>query len=33
MREAGGNVGRAAERLQISYKAFLGKLKEHRIDS
>jgi len=30
--EAGGNKGRAAELLQISYKAFLSKLKEHRME-
>ncbi|HEX7136872.1 MAG TPA: helix-turn-helix domain-containing protein, partial [Vicinamibacterales bacterium] len=32
LREARGNQGLAAERLQISYKALLAKLKEHRID-
>jgi DNA-binding NtrC family response regulator len=32
MSEAGGNKGRAAELLQISYKALLGKLKEHGFD-
>jgi len=30
--EAGGSKGRAAELLQVSYKALLSKLKEHRID-
>jgi DNA-binding NtrC family response regulator len=33
LREAGGNKGRAAELLQISYKALLGKLKDHGIDA
>jgi DNA-binding NtrC family response regulator len=33
LREAGGNPGLAAERLQISYKALLLKLKEHRLDT
>jgi DNA-binding NtrC family response regulator len=33
LREAGGNKPRAAELLQISYKALLAKLKEHGIDS
>jgi DNA-binding NtrC family response regulator len=32
LKEAAGSKGRAAELLQISYKAFLGKLKEHRIE-
>ncbi len=32
LREAEGNKGRAAELLQISYKALLGKLKEYRIE-
>jgi DNA-binding NtrC family response regulator len=32
LREAGGNKPRAAELLQISYKALLAKLKEHGID-
>jgi transcriptional regulator with GAF, ATPase, and Fis domain len=32
LREADGNKGRAAELLQISYKALLAKVKEHRID-
>jgi DNA-binding NtrC family response regulator len=32
LREAAGNKGRAAELLQVSYKAFLIKLKEHRIE-
>ena len=27
--EAGGNKGRAAELLQISFKSLLAKLKEH----
>jgi transcriptional regulator with GAF, ATPase, and Fis domain len=31
LREAGGNKGRAAELLQISYKMLLAKLKEHGI--
>jgi transcriptional regulator with GAF, ATPase, and Fis domain len=33
LREAGGNPGLAAERLQISYKALLVKIKEHRLDA
>jgi DNA-binding NtrC family response regulator len=33
LREAGGNKGRAAEMLQVSYKALLAKLKEHGIDA
>jgi DNA-binding NtrC family response regulator len=32
MKEAGGNRGRAAELLRVSYKALLGKLKEYGID-
>ena len=32
LREAEGSKGRAAELLQVSYKTFLAKLKEHRID-
>jgi DNA-binding NtrC family response regulator len=32
LREAAGNKGRAAELLQISYKALIAKLKEHRIE-
>ena len=32
LREAAGSKGRAAELLQITYKALLGKLKEHGID-
>ena len=32
LREAGGNKGRAAELLQISYKMFLSKLKEQGIE-
>jgi len=32
LKEAGGNKGRAAESLQISYKTFLLKLKEYGID-
>jgi len=32
LREAGGNKPRAAELLQISYKALLAKLKEHGIE-
>ena len=31
LHEAGGNKGRAAELLQISYKMLLAKLKEHAI--
>ena len=30
--EAGGNKGRAAELLQVSYKSLLAKLKEYRIE-
>ena len=33
MREAGGNRERAAEALQISYKALLQKLREYAVDS
>ena len=33
LREAGGNKGRAAEMLAVSYKMFLAKLKEHGIDA
>ena len=33
MKEAAGNRGRAAELLRVSYKALLGKLKEHGIDN
>jgi DNA-binding NtrC family response regulator len=33
LKEAGGNVGRAAEILQISYKAALAKVKEHGFDA
>jgi DNA-binding NtrC family response regulator len=33
LREAGGHKGRAAEMLQVSYKALLAKLKEHGIDA
>ena len=33
LREADGNKGRAAELLQVSYKALIAKLKEHRIDA
>jgi DNA-binding NtrC family response regulator len=32
LREGGGNKGRAAELLQISYKMFAAKLKEHKLD-
>ena len=32
LKEADGNKGRAAELLQISYKMFLAKLKEHRLE-
>jgi DNA-binding NtrC family response regulator len=32
LREAGGNKGRAAELLQIGYKALLAKLKEYRLE-
>jgi len=32
LQEAGGNKGRAAEILQVSYKTLLAKLKEYRID-
>jgi len=32
LREAGGDKGRAAEILQISFKAMLGKLREHGLD-
>jgi len=32
LREAAGNKGRAAEILQITYKAFTSKLKEHNLD-
>jgi DNA-binding NtrC family response regulator len=32
LREADGSKGRAAELLQISYKALIGKLKEYRIE-
>jgi DNA-binding NtrC family response regulator len=32
LREAGPNKGRAAELLQISYKMFAAKLKEHKLD-
>lgn len=32
LREAGGNQGLAAERLQISYKALLVKIKELRLE-
>jgi len=32
MKDAAGNRGRAAELLRVSYKALLGKLKEHDID-
>jgi DNA-binding NtrC family response regulator len=29
LKEAGGNKGRAAELLQIGFKSFLAKLREH----
>jgi DNA-binding NtrC family response regulator len=32
LQEAGGNKGRAAETLQVSYKTLLAKLKEYRIE-
>jgi DNA-binding NtrC family response regulator len=32
LREAGGNKGRAAELLQVGFKALLAKLKEYRIE-
>jgi DNA-binding NtrC family response regulator len=32
LREAGGNKGRAAELLQVSYKSLLAKLKEYRLE-
>jgi DNA-binding NtrC family response regulator len=32
LRESGGNKPRAAEILQVSYKTFLAKLKEHQIE-
>jgi DNA-binding NtrC family response regulator len=32
LREAGGNKGRAAELLQVSFKALLAKLKEYRLE-
>jgi DNA-binding NtrC family response regulator len=32
LKEADNNKGRAAELLQISYKALLAKLKEHRLE-
>ena len=32
LREADNNKGRAAELLGLTYKMFLSKLKEHRID-
>jgi len=32
LKEAGGHHGRAAELLQIPYKALLGKLKEHGLE-
>jgi transcriptional regulator with GAF, ATPase, and Fis domain len=33
LKEASGNRGRAAELLRVSYKALLGKLKEHGIEA
>jgi DNA-binding NtrC family response regulator len=32
LKEAGGNRGRAAEALQVGYKTFMGKLKDHGIE-
>jgi DNA-binding NtrC family response regulator len=32
LKEAAGNRGRAAEILQISYKSFTTKLKEHGLE-
>jgi DNA-binding NtrC family response regulator len=32
LRESSNNKPRAAELLQVSYKTFLGKLKEYRIE-
>jgi DNA-binding NtrC family response regulator len=32
LKEARGNPGRAAELLQVSYKLFLGKLKDYGFD-
>jgi DNA-binding NtrC family response regulator len=32
LKDTNGDVGRTAELLQVSYKALLGKLKEHKID-
>jgi DNA-binding NtrC family response regulator len=33
LKEAGGDKGRAAEILQVSFKAMLGKLREHGLDA
>ena len=33
LKEAGGNRGRAAEVLQVGYKTFMGKLKDHGIEA
>jgi DNA-binding NtrC family response regulator len=33
LKEAGGNRGRAAEVLQVGYKTFMGKLKDHGIET
>jgi DNA-binding NtrC family response regulator len=33
LQESGGNAGRAAEILQVSYKMLLGKLKEHGLEA
>jgi transcriptional regulator with GAF, ATPase, and Fis domain len=33
LQEAGGNRGRAAELLQVSFKTFVGKLKDYGLDS
>jgi DNA-binding NtrC family response regulator len=33
LRDAAGNRGRAAEILQVSYKMFMTKLKEHGLDA
>src|SRR3981081_2810864 len=33
LKEAGGNRGRAAEGPQVGYKTFMGKLKDHGIET
>ena len=33
LKEAAGNRGRAAEILQVSYKTFTGKLREHGLEN